>query len=167
MQSIEQIEGAWETPDDKSSGLVLRCHAARKKPIDQLSDLELATLLNQNIGVEYILPEAVRRVAQNQADDTEHFEGQLKEAVERTTQRKGSAKLRGIMTEMTPEKMERSGRHGVGCWEARLFKSVGLLRDGDDAAPMELGKCFCCGFYNDVAPNGARGKNGDDVTLLQ
>ena len=85
MQSLEQIEGVWGEPEFES-GLVLRCHAARKKPIDQLSDLELATLLNQNIGVKHILPEAIRRLAKNQADDSEYFDGQLKEAVERKTQ---------------------------------------------------------------------------------
>jgi hypothetical protein len=85
MQSLEQIEGVWGEPEFES-GLVLRCHAARKKPIDQLSDLELATLLNQNIGVKHILAEAVRRVARNQPDDTEYFTGQLRKAVQRKTQ---------------------------------------------------------------------------------
>ena len=85
MQSLEQIEGVWGKPEFES-GLVLRCHAARKKPIDKLSDLELATLLNQDIGVKHILPEAIRRLAKDQPDDTEYFTGQLKEAVERKTQ---------------------------------------------------------------------------------
>ena len=85
MQSLEQIEGAWPKPEF-GSGLVLRCHEARNKPIDQLSDLELATLLNQDIGVVHILPEAVRRLSRNQPDDTEYFEGQLREAVEKKTQ---------------------------------------------------------------------------------
>jgi hypothetical protein len=66
----------------------LRCHAARKKPVDQLSDLELATLLNQDIGVAHILSEAVRRLSRNQPDDTEYFEGKPREAVERKTQPK-------------------------------------------------------------------------------
>src|SRR5690349_2693374 len=79
MESLEQIEGVW-SESEFASGLVLRCHAARKRPIDQLSDLELATLLNQGIGVKHILPEAVRRLTQNRPDDTEYFEGQLKEA---------------------------------------------------------------------------------------
>ena len=87
MQSLEQIEGIWPEPEFKS-GLVLRCHAARKKPIDQLSDLELATLLEQDIGVAHVLPVAVRRLSCNQPDDTEHFDGQLKEAVDRKTQPK-------------------------------------------------------------------------------
>jgi hypothetical protein len=88
MQSLEQIEGVWPEPEFKS-GLVLRCHASRKKPIDELTDLELATLLNQSIGVEHILPEAVRRLTRNEPDDTEYFDGQLKEAVGRKTQPSG------------------------------------------------------------------------------
>ena len=85
MQSLEEIEGPWEAPDENSTGLILRCHAARKRPIGQLSDLELATLLNQDIGVKHILGEAIRRVAQNQPDDTEYYDGQLKEAVQKKT----------------------------------------------------------------------------------
>ena len=85
MQSLEQLEGVWPEPASPT-GLMLRCHAARKKPINQLSDLDLATLLNQDIGVSNILPEAVRRLAQNRPDDTEYFDGQLKEAVARKTQ---------------------------------------------------------------------------------
>jgi len=61
---------------------------SRKKPIDQLSDLELATVLEQDIGAAHILPEALRRLNRNQPDDTEYFEGQLKEAVERKTKPK-------------------------------------------------------------------------------
>jgi CDI immunity proteins len=92
MQSLEQIEGVWPEPEPEfESGLVLRCHAARKKPIDRLSDLELATLLNQDIGVAHILPEAVRRLTCNQPDDSEYFDGQLKEAVEKKTQQDASA----------------------------------------------------------------------------
>ena len=85
MQSLEQLEGVWPEPESPT-GLILRCHAARKKGIEQLSDLELATLLNQDIGVKYILPEAVRRLAQNRPDDTEYFDGQLEEAVATKTQ---------------------------------------------------------------------------------
>lgn len=85
MQSVEQLEGVWPEPESPT-GLILRCHAARKNPIDQLSDLELATLLDQDIGVKHILPEAVRRLAHNRPDNTEHFDGQLKEAVARKTQ---------------------------------------------------------------------------------
>ena len=84
MKSLEEIEGVWEEPEFPS-GLILRCHGARKKPIDRLSDLELATLLEQEIGVQHILPEAIWRVARNQPDDTEWFDGQLKEAVEAKT----------------------------------------------------------------------------------
>jgi hypothetical protein len=79
-KSLEEMEGVWDEPEFSSS-LTLRCHAARKKPIDQLSDLELATLLNQDIGVQHILPEAIRRLEQGKPDETEMFEGQLEEAV--------------------------------------------------------------------------------------
>jgi hypothetical protein len=85
MKSLEQLEGVWPEPESPT-GLVLRCHAARKKPINDLSDLELATLLNQDIGVAHILPEATRRLARNRRDDTEYFDGQLREAVTKAQQ---------------------------------------------------------------------------------
>src|SRR5258708_9936209 len=87
MQVAEQLEGVWPEPESPT-GLILRCHAARKKPMDHLSDLELATLLNQEIGVRHIIPQALRRLAQNLPDDTEYFDGQLKEAVTRKTQQR-------------------------------------------------------------------------------
>jgi len=80
MKSLEQLEGVWPEPESPT-GLVLRCHAARKKPVDKLSDLELATLLNQDIGVRHILSEAIRRLDQGRPDNTEYFDGQLREAV--------------------------------------------------------------------------------------
>ncbi|MHC4121486.1 MAG: contact-dependent growth inhibition system immunity protein [Planctomycetota bacterium] len=84
MRSLEEIEGVWDEPEFRS-GLVLRCHAARKKPIDQLSDLELATLLNQDVGVRHILPEAIRRTESDKPDGTELFEGQLAQAIQKKT----------------------------------------------------------------------------------
>jgi hypothetical protein len=80
-KSLEELDGVWAEPESPS-GLVLRCHAARKKPIDELSDLELATLLEQDIGVEHVLSEAIRRLHANQPDGTEFFDGQLREAVD-------------------------------------------------------------------------------------
>lgn len=81
MKTLEELEGLWADPEI-TTGLILRCHAARKKPIDELSDLELATLINQKIGVQYILPEAKRRIEINKPDDTEYYDGQLMAAIE-------------------------------------------------------------------------------------
>ena len=80
-QSLEELEGKLGPPEFQSS-LVLRCHAAHKKPIDDLTDLELATFLDQKIGTKWILPVAIKRVAENKADNTEYYDGQLQEAVE-------------------------------------------------------------------------------------
>ena len=90
MRSLEDMEGVWPEPAC-GSGLVFRCHAARKKAIDLLSDFELATLLSQDIGVKHILPEAVRRVRWDGPDGTEYSKGQLKEAVGRRAQKDGAS----------------------------------------------------------------------------
>ncbi len=81
MKTLEELEGDVWPPPEVSTGLVLRCHTARKKPIDELTYLELATLLDQKIGTEYILPEARRRIAASNPDDTEYYDGQLIDAV--------------------------------------------------------------------------------------
>jgi len=84
MKTLEELEQDVWPPPEVTTGLILRCHAARKKPIDELTFLELATLLNQKIGIHHILPEARRRIAENESDDTEYYDGQLVEAVAKT-----------------------------------------------------------------------------------
>ena len=89
-KSLEEIEGVWPEPDPKTAtGLILKCHAARKKPIDQLTMLELSTLLDQKIGVAYILPEAEERLRQKKLDDTEYYDGQLQEKIDDNRKGKG------------------------------------------------------------------------------
>lgn len=88
MKTLEELENEVWPPPEVTTGLILRCHASRKKPIDELTYLELATLLNQKIGVQYILPEAKRRIEVNNPDDTEYYHGQLIEAVAKAEREK-------------------------------------------------------------------------------
>ena len=62
-KSLEEPEGIWRAPETESS-LVLRCHAAHEKPIDKLTELELATFLEQKIGLKWILPQAMKQLAE-------------------------------------------------------------------------------------------------------
>jgi hypothetical protein len=43
----------------------------------------VATFLNQNIATEHLLVEARRRMKEQERDETEYFDGQLLEAIER------------------------------------------------------------------------------------
>ena len=82
MPSLSDIEDPWVDPDF-DSGLIQRCKRAWTKPLDELTNEELATLLRQNIAIEHILPIAERRLKDGIDDDTEIYDGELKAAVER------------------------------------------------------------------------------------
>jgi len=43
----------------------------------------VATFLNQNIATKHMLIEAKRRMKDQERDETEHFDGQLLEAIDR------------------------------------------------------------------------------------
>ena len=83
--TIADIEGEWQESGFES-GLIARCRAAWHKPIEDLSNEEMATLLRQKIAVEHILPLARQRVADGIDDDTEMFDGELREVIERLKQ---------------------------------------------------------------------------------
>jgi hypothetical protein len=79
---LTDILGPWVEPQWQS-GLINRCRAAWGKPLNTLTNQELATLLRQKIATEHILPIAENRVEEDIDDDTEIYEGELKAAVER------------------------------------------------------------------------------------
>ena len=79
-RSLAEILGPWIHPGF-DSGLINRCKRAWDKPIGELTNEELATLLRQNIAVPHLLPIAKERVQSNVNDGTEMYEGELKAAV--------------------------------------------------------------------------------------
>lgn len=79
--SVEKIVGRWSGPAD--TGLMLRCKEAWATPLRELSDLMVATFLNQKIAAPNILAEAEYRLANTDRDDSELFDEQLQEAVAR------------------------------------------------------------------------------------
>jgi hypothetical protein len=82
--TIAALLGPWVEPD-WDSGLIGRCRMAWNKPLRDLSNEELATLLRQRIAVEHILPLARKRVEDGIEDDTEMYEGELEAAIEYAT----------------------------------------------------------------------------------
>ena len=79
--SVAEILGPWIDPD-WDSGLVDWCRNAWSKPLRELTNQELATMLRQRIAVAHILPIATERVEDRINDDTEIYEGELKDAIE-------------------------------------------------------------------------------------
>lgn len=79
--SVSDVLGPW-VETDWESGLIDRCRQAWNRPLKDLSNEELATLLRQNIAVEHVLPIAKHRV-QNRIDDkTLKYDGELEAAIE-------------------------------------------------------------------------------------
>jgi len=79
--SIADILGPWIQPD-WDSGLIERCRSAWNKPLRDLTNQELATLLRQRFLVEHLLPVASKRVQDRYDDDTEIYDGELESAIE-------------------------------------------------------------------------------------
>jgi len=79
--SIADLLGPWVEPD-WDSGLIERCRKAWSKPLRDLTNQELSTLLRQRIAVEQLLPVASQRVLECIDDDTEIYDGELENAIE-------------------------------------------------------------------------------------
>jgi hypothetical protein len=79
--SIADILGPWVEPDWDSS-LIERCRNAWNKPLRELTNQDLATLLRQRFAVQHILPIANKRVMDGFDDDTEIDDGELERAIE-------------------------------------------------------------------------------------
>ncbi|MGY4495443.1 hypothetical protein [Pseudomonas sp. TE3610] len=77
--TVTSIIGPWK--GEALTTLQQRCRDAWDTPLEELSDLAVATFLNQQIAVAEMLIEARRRLHSEVRDDTENFDGQLVEAV--------------------------------------------------------------------------------------
>lgn len=78
-KSVSSIVGPWQR--NESTGLMQRCRDNWEMSLSELSDLMVATFLNQQIAVVEMLEEAESRLKRTERDDTEYFEGQLLEAL--------------------------------------------------------------------------------------
>jgi hypothetical protein len=78
--TLAKILGPWQQPAFES-GLIARCRDAWDKPLDALTNLELATCLKQDLAVAHVVPVAKKRLQDAVDDDSEMFEDQLAEAV--------------------------------------------------------------------------------------
>jgi hypothetical protein len=77
--SVSAVMGPWQ--GDATTGLMERCRDSWDIPLTELSDLMVATYLNQDIAVIKMCEEAEIRLERKVRDDTEYFDGQLSEAL--------------------------------------------------------------------------------------
>jgi len=63
-RSLEELDGdRWGEPEDNATGLVRECHRLRTVPVGTLTDDDLRLLLRQTIGVNWLVPLALNRLA--------------------------------------------------------------------------------------------------------
>jgi hypothetical protein len=63
-RTIEELEGdRWPDPDDPTS-LVRDVHRLRRVPLAELSDDDMRLLLNQSVGIEWLVAPALDRLEQ-------------------------------------------------------------------------------------------------------
>jgi hypothetical protein len=75
--SLEELEGEiWGEPEF-FSGLVLRCHELRKKPLSDLDPSDLRILIAQQIGLPFLMPLALQVLEREPLLDAECYEGDL------------------------------------------------------------------------------------------
>lgn len=77
--TVANIIGPWK--GEAPTTLLQHCRNSWGTPFKELSDLMVATFLNQRIAAPQMLAEARRRLDSEPRDDTEYFDDQLAEAV--------------------------------------------------------------------------------------
>ncbi|WP_405009043.1 contact-dependent growth inhibition system immunity protein [Kitasatospora sp. NBC_01539] len=80
-RSLDELEGAWPAPLPGATRLVTAVHAARRRPVGDLSVEELRVLIGQNVGLPYVLPLAVAVLRDDPTAEGDLYPGDLLSAV--------------------------------------------------------------------------------------
>ncbi|GJF33812.1 hypothetical protein KNE206_65120 [Kitasatospora sp. NE20-6] len=80
-RSLDDLEGAWPAPPPGATRLVTAVHAARRRPVGDLSVEELRLLVGQNVGLPYVLPLAVAVLRDDPMAEGDFYPGDLLSAV--------------------------------------------------------------------------------------
>ena len=81
-RTVEDVEGPWVAVDF-DSGLIERCRTYWSVPVSEMPNQALATYIRQRIALSLVVPEARKRVESGFDDDTENFDGELREALQK------------------------------------------------------------------------------------
>ena len=82
-RSLSDVYGPW-VEQDWQSGLIDRVSAAWSKPIESLTNHELATCLRQKLAIDDVLVVAKERIAAGVQDDSELDDTELQDAIDET-----------------------------------------------------------------------------------
>ncbi len=81
-KSIEELENDyWKEESDFPTNLIKRCFEYRKIKISELSIEQLRLLISQKIGIEYLIPIALKKLEQNIIIEGNLYEGDLLDSV--------------------------------------------------------------------------------------
>ena len=75
--TLEFLENdIWSDPE-YDSHLVLICHALRRKPLKDFEVEDLRIMVGQNIGLEYLIPIAIKKLTDDILVEGDMYEGDL------------------------------------------------------------------------------------------
>ena len=82
-ETLEDLVGSvWPLIDPKDvSYLIARCNELRKKPISDYEIEDLRMMIGQNIGLNYLLPEALKVLSKDILAEGDFYEGDLLSSV--------------------------------------------------------------------------------------
>ena len=81
-KSIEQLEkDIWKNPSEFPTDLVEKCYRYRKISISKLTDEQIRLLISQQIGTEYLIGIALKKLEKNILTECDFYEGDLLVAV--------------------------------------------------------------------------------------
>ncbi|HSI41188.1 MAG TPA: contact-dependent growth inhibition system immunity protein [Xanthobacteraceae bacterium] len=76
-RTLEELDGgSWGEPTFESY-VVRTCHALRRKPLKSLTDEEMRLAVGQGIGLEWLVPLMLQRLAEDPFRAGDFFEGDL------------------------------------------------------------------------------------------
>ena len=82
-ETLEDLEGnVWPVIDSNDvSFLIVRCNELRKKPIAEFEVEDLRIMIGQSIGLNYLLPEALKVLSRDILAEGDFYEGDLLSSV--------------------------------------------------------------------------------------
>ena len=71
----------WGPAPSGATYLVTACHAARQRPLQQLTTEDVRSLIGQNVGLQFLIPLALERLRDNPFSQGDFYPGDLFNAV--------------------------------------------------------------------------------------
>jgi hypothetical protein len=80
-RTLDEVDGAWGDAPPDATGLILRCYALRRKPLEDLTVEDLRLGIGQEIALRHLMPLAIRVLELNPLAEGDMYRGDLLNAV--------------------------------------------------------------------------------------